>query len=61
MTKKEYWTLWGYDQICTKHSSFQAADRAARKCEREGGADHKIFQVTQCARDFYKPKVKKPA
>ncbi len=54
--KPEYWTFFTGDQLCSKHSSFQAAERAVRKCEREGGADHSIYQVTPCAREFYLPK-----
>jgi hypothetical protein len=51
MKKIEYWTVWSaYDQVCTRHKTFAAAERAARECERRGGAEHRIYRVEQCAR-----------
>ncbi len=44
-TRKEYWTVWGNYQVCSRHPSFDAAKRAARSCERMGGAPHEIYEV----------------
>jgi hypothetical protein len=32
-------------QICSKHRTFHAAVRAAKKCERQGGMHHDIWEV----------------
>lgn len=47
--RTEYWTFWGDSRLCTKHKSFAAALREARRCERAGGASHEIYRVEQCA------------
>jgi hypothetical protein len=53
----QWWTIWNDGDICSRHSSYDAAFRAARACERLGGAEHKIVQVTECD---YKPRRKSP-
>jgi len=47
--KPEYWTFWypptfAYG-FCSKHKSLGAAERAAKKCEKEGGSEHDIYEV----------------
>lgn len=45
----EYWTMYSYGSpwstICSKHRTMAAAVRAARRCESNGGAKHKILFV----------------
>ena len=46
--KTEYWTLFHYgdsEVICSKHRTVLAAERARRKCERNGGANHRVIEV----------------
>jgi len=44
--------MWGgTDTICSVHKTAQAALRAAKACERRGGAYHDIFKVTPVKRD----------
>lgn len=31
--------------ICSKHKTFNAAEKAAKKCEKRGGAHHDIWEV----------------
>lgn len=45
-----YWTLFKYgdgETICSKHRNFHEAVMAAEKCERRGGAPHRIVQVQE--------------
>ena len=37
----------GANTICSKHGTLLAAVRAARACERRGGALHKILKVQE--------------
>lgn len=41
----EYWTMWCDSLICSKHKSFEAAEREARRCEKRGGCPHSIVKV----------------
>jgi hypothetical protein len=44
----EYWTVFWYGSTitqCSVHKTELAAHRAARKCERAGGAPHDILKV----------------
>jgi hypothetical protein len=46
----EFWTLFYYgsvETICSKHRSAAAALCAAAACEKRGGADHRIVEVTE--------------
>lgn len=48
-----YWTVFNYGgslQVCSKHSSLRAATKAAKACEKRGGAYHRIIQVQECGR-----------
>lgn len=48
--KREFWTLFYYgsnETICSKHSSSAAALRAAAKCERMGGSDHRVIEMVE--------------
>lgn len=52
-TNTEYWTIWNsYNHCCSTHISLEAAKRAARKCEKDGGHPHEIIRVTRIP---YKP------
>ena len=53
----EYWTIWGDDQVCSKYKSFVAAEKAARGCEADGGAPHRIYLVKEVARSVRRGKV----
>jgi hypothetical protein len=49
-TRVQFWTMFYYgptETICSKHASIRAALDAAARCERRGGADHRILQVTE--------------
>jgi len=49
----EYWTVFMYGgslTMCTRHRSRAAAERAARLCEKAGGAKHRILHVSECGR-----------
>lgn len=44
----QFWTLFLYGgnwTICSKHVSFSAANKAAERCEKRGGAKHVIVKV----------------
>ncbi len=49
----EYWTVFPYGTpftLCSRHRSLQAAEKAARKCEKAGGNHHRIMHVSECGR-----------
>lgn len=46
----EFWTFWNPDQICSRHKTLAAAERAARECEKRGGARHSIYAVAKIRR-----------
>jgi hypothetical protein len=49
----EYWTIWspaGIDQVCSKHKTYAAAEKAAKSCEAEGGARHRIILAIKIKR-----------
>jgi len=53
MAKQEYWTTFYYGgnlTFCSKHRSFEAAERAACKCESQSGAKHRIARIEWCPR-----------
>jgi hypothetical protein len=57
MGKVEYWTMFKYGdsrRICSKHRTAQAAHKAATKCERSGGSEHQLLEVTELTRVPYK-------
>jgi hypothetical protein len=37
--------MWMDNMVCSKHKTLAAAHRAARECEKNGGADHFIVKV----------------
>jgi hypothetical protein len=51
---EQFWSIISYgaheNHICTKHKTHDAAERAARECEAQGGAKHTIFRVTRVGR-----------
>lgn len=49
--KTEYWTVWGgADHVCSKHRTSQQAEKAAQRCEADGGAPHRVYKVQQVKR-----------
>jgi hypothetical protein len=49
----EYWTTFTYsheDDVCSKHRTLRAAQRAADRCEARGGDKHRIFKVERMPR-----------
>jgi hypothetical protein len=56
MDRTEWWTIWAGRLLffCSRHISYDAAKRAARACEKRGGAPHEIIQVTYCD---YEPRI----
>ena len=47
-SKVEFWTVFNYggnDTVCSKHKSLRAAKRAAKACEKRGGAKHRFLKV----------------
>jgi hypothetical protein len=49
-TLRQWWTLFYYggtETICSKHASISAALAAAARCEKRGGADHRILMVDE--------------
>jgi len=41
-----FWTMWNYGgayQVCSTHQTLTAAQKAADKCEANGGAKHDII------------------
>jgi len=48
----EYWTIWcpGIDQVCSKHRTYAAAEKAASRCEAAGGAKHRIILAIKIRR-----------
>ena len=54
----EFWTVFDYGgspSVCSKHSTEQAAQRAACKCEQRGGARHVILKVSKVRRRKARP------
>ncbi len=51
MSKVEYWTVFAYgcceNTFCSKHRTLEAAKRAAKACEKRGGAKHRILRVEE--------------
>lgn len=46
-------TLWGtgpYTRICSCRRTLTAARREARRCEKAGGAKHRIFEAREVGR-----------
>jgi hypothetical protein len=44
--RHEYWTFWAEGQRCSVHKSLAAAKREVYACERRGGSEHTIYQVS---------------
>jgi hypothetical protein len=46
--KTEFWSVFYYgstQSVCSRHKTQQAAFEAAAKCERRGGAKHRIVEA----------------
>ena len=54
-SRVQFWTLWGPDAVCSKHRALKAAEREARRCEKRGGAYHRIVKVVEVRRHKVRP------
>jgi len=48
MKKQRFWTIFFYGDavmLCSKHDSIPAAVKAAKACQKKGGAPHRILAV----------------
>lgn len=46
----EYWSVWGHEDspdLCSRHFKLERAIEAADRCERQGGAKHRIYYVEE--------------
>ena len=43
--RPQFWTFWTDETICSKHTTFAAAARAVKACEKREGAKHAIYRV----------------